>query len=342
MTINKALSFPFDTPPTPTGELLDVAPGVKWLRMPLPFGLDHINLYLLRDGDGWVILDTGLDTEDTRALWEQIFTMLPEKINAVICTHFHPDHAGLAGWLVARLRVPLYMTHGEYYTLRAMASPLDGTSWQAREFYQRAGFPPEQIDDTLKMLGRFGYTSPPPSAFRRLRSGEVLGIGEHDWQIIIGNGHSPEHACLFCPALGVLIAGDQLLPRITSNVIVNPSEPEADPLADWMDSLQRLGQLPADTLVLPAHEMPFVGAAIRARQMSEHHEKHLEDVMAHCQEQPRTGYDIMKFMFPRRTGAFDDVLALGEGLAHLAYLTARNRLERHLDADGNYRFSVPA
>jgi len=213
--------------------MLDVAPGVKWQRMPLPFALNHINLWALEDGDGWTLVDTGMKTPQTAATWETILAgpLAGRPIKRVICTHMHPDHVGMAGWLTRRFNCPLWMTRLEYVTCRMLVAdtgreaPADGLG-----FYGAAGWSPADLERYKARFGEFGnmvYTL--PDSFHRLSDRDEIVIGQHRWQAVIGRGHSPEHLCLYCPELRVLISGDQVLPKITSNVSVFPTEPAADP-----------------------------------------------------------------------------------------------------------------
>lgn len=336
------LRFPFaDAPPT-DGTLFDVAPGIKWLRMPLPLALDHINLYLIRDHDGWMIFDTGLGTEPTRALWRKIIDgpLAGQRITGVICTHFHFDHAGLAGWLTETLRVPLYMSYGEYYTLRVMAGERGAElPWEHAQFFQQSGFPVADLDAIMAVVRMSNaMITPPPASFRRLRHGETLTIGDRTWQLHVGEGHAPEHMLLYCAEDKLLLAGDQLLPRITSNVGILPSEPESDLLAYWFESLDRLAGLPADTLILPAHELPYYGLATRVAQLHEHHVEQFAILRKICSGAPQTAYDAALQMFPHRKSKMDDLMAMGECLAHLIHLRRRGEIERTLDGDGCYRY----
>ncbi|HSB95122.1 MAG TPA: MBL fold metallo-hydrolase, partial [Spongiibacteraceae bacterium] len=316
---------------------------IKWLRMPMPFRLDHINIYLLRTARGWMIVDTGLNTDTTKALWQGILAALPvdEPITAVLCTHSHTDHAGALGWLIDTLRVPLYMSLGDYFSLRAAADNAYD-SWQYAEFYQRLGLPSDHIETLIAAFGGMRLYAPPPMAYHRLREGAELSIGDISWRIIVGEGHAPEHVSLYSEQLKVLICGDQLLPRISANISVNAIEPDANPLELWFESLQRVGKLPADTLVLPSHDLPYYGLDTRALQLRRHHEQQLENLLRLCAEHPGSVYEIMQRMFPRRHGPLDDFLAVSECLAHLTYLLRQGSVARVLRADGSYRFGVPA
>ncbi|UVE17453.1 MBL fold metallo-hydrolase [Pseudomonas sp. LS44] len=326
------LRFPWPQPPA-NGQVQEVAPGVLWLRMPLPFGLDHINLYLLRHGDGWVAVDTGLNTEQTREVWEQVFVEAMDglPLRGVICTHFHSDHAGVLGWLAERFRCPVFMTAGEFQWLH-LGAPKDSTpSWAFVDHFHKAGFDSERTEAMLPLIQVEHFRTVLPTGFRRLSEGSVLDIGGRRWQVVIGRGHSPEHACLYAEADGLLISGDQVLPRITSTVSVQVTEPDADPLRDWLQSIERLRELPDSLLVLPAHERPFFNLHHRLDQLRAHHQVHLEQMLAVCEE-PRSALELMTALFPRVKSRFDELMAVGETLAHANYLIAEGALVREEEA----------
>ncbi len=326
--------------------MFELTPHVKWLRMPLPLALDHINLYLIRDGEGWLLVDTGIGDDRTRALWEQLFAgpLADHPITGVLCTHHHFDHAGLAGWLVDRLRVPFYISHGEYYTLRVLATHTrqgKELPWAHRQFFHQSGMPEEHLPAIYAMLCAAGkLVSEPPAGFRRLRHGDTLTLGERTWHLHLGEGHVTEHMLLHCAEEGVLIAGDQLLPRITSNVSTLPTEPEADLLAGWFDSLNRLNRLPEDTLVLPSHDLPYRGLPIRVAQLHRHHERQMDTLKQLCATSSPTAYEASRQLFAHRAidAPMDEMMAMGEALAHLTHLVRQGRLERTVDADGRYRY----
>lgn len=336
-----ALEFPF-TAPAMDGELKEVAPGIKWLRMPLPYALDHINLYLVRADGGWMIVDTGLDTETTKTLWGKILARLPahEPIVGVLCTHSHNDHAGVAGWLTEKLRVPLHMSQGEYFSLRAFAGADAFDSWEYQDFYHQLGFTAEHTETMVAALRKMRLASPVPQSYRRLRHGDTLEQTAGEWRIITGEGHSPEHVSLFSEKLGILICGDQLLPRISANVSIHAAEPESNPLRGWLESLERIGGLPAETLVLPAHDLPYRGLKLRAHELDQHHRKHLHKLRESCARQPGSAFELMQIMFPRRKGRLDDFLAVSECLAHLSWLCAEGQINRVLRDDGVAHYSV--
>jgi len=335
------LRFPWPAAPAP-GQVREVAAGIFWLRMPLPLGLDHINLYLLRDGPGWVVVDTGLDTAKARAVWEEVFAQVlgGQPVRAVVCTHFHHDHSGLAHWLCEHFHCPLYMSTGEYQALSITAPKGQDMEQAFCQFHRRAGLNDAQIAAMLMSVqnGHFQVRCPPE--YQCLREGMRLEIGGRQWQVVIGAGHSPEHACLYCQDDALLISGDQVLPRITSCVCVGALEPEADPLREWLDSIERLRGIPDEVLVLPAHELPFHGLHPRLEQLQRHHHDHLDDLIERLQgAEPETAAGLRPVLFPAIKSDFDLLMALGETLAHLHFLVAQGQLQRTL-AHEVYRFGA--
>lgn len=341
--IANPLSFPHAEPP-PGGEILRVAPGIHWLRMPLPFRLDHINLWLIEDGEGFCIVDTGINMSKTRALWESLFTryFASRPVTRVIVTHMHPDHVGTAGWLCERWRVPLYMSLGEYHSVQnTMQGFGDAEAVSRRIFYLANGIPESGIGTFEKHRGGFRQVvAPMPAEFVRIREGQPLSVGGRSWMPIMGYGHSPEHAALYCAELKVLIAGDQVLPKITTNVSVWPIEPLADSLTWFIDSTKKMYGLPSDTLVLPSHGLPFYGLHARADQLIEHHDERLDALRAFCaSNHGATGVDSVPALFPGKVlDEHQFVFALGETLAHLHCLESRGQAERLTDAHGVHRF----
>lgn len=337
------LDYPFEAPAA-DGSVVEVAPGIGWIRMPMPMPLDHINVYLLRDDDGWVVVDTGLNTAEAKGLWERVagdrLDGLP--IKAVLCTHFHYDHAGLAHWLTERFQVPLYMTYGEYYMMRSAYLPLADALGQAQaDFLALAGIPVDEIQEMHAVLRRDPFLPPPVLSFRRLQEAQVLRIGARRWRVVIGAGHSPEHACLYCEEERILIAGDQLLPGISSNVQVTSAEPEGDPLQQWFDSLDRLDALAPDTLILPSHQRVFRGLRRRVQALRDHHAEQLDALCTFIEgNDGSTTLAAMRVLFPRLSGPVDQFLALGETVAHLSWLRFNRRISRRLDQAGVYRFHL--
>jgi glyoxylase-like metal-dependent hydrolase (beta-lactamase superfamily II) len=344
------LAYPLgDTLPA-TGEVIELAPGVRWLRMPLPFALDHINLWLLRDlaedgREGWAIVDCGVANDATRAAWEQVFAHHLDGLPVlrVIVTHMHPDHIGNAQWLTERWNCRLWISATDWYAARLASQSTTGFGGDdAAAFFGEHGLvDPEAI---AKVRGRGGYYASMvpqvPRRFRRMMDGLAIRIGDHSFSCIAGYGHAPEHISLHCAELGILISGDMLLPRISTNISVVDIEPEANPLPLFLASLARLRELPEDTLVLPSHGKPFRGAHERVRQLEAHHERHFDEVVAACRAKPCSAADLLPVLFRRHLDLHQTTFAMGEAVAHLHALVGMGRLQGRLDDDGIRRFSA--
>jgi glyoxylase-like metal-dependent hydrolase (beta-lactamase superfamily II) len=337
-----ALRFPHAAPPAP-GTLTEVASGVHWLRMPLPFALDHINLWLLADGDGWTIVDSGLDTPITRELWERIFAeaLDGKKVTRLIVTHFHPDHMGLAGWLTQRWQIPLWVSETEWLWARMLTVDRDEAAFATDQisFYRRTGLDAATIETFAARGNQYApRVGAVPRAFHRIEDGMSIEIGGRRWRVIVGRGHAPEHACLHCAELDLFIAGDQVLPKISPNISVWPNEPDGNPLARYLESLETLRrEVPADVLVLPSHNLPFYGIDTRIDQLARHHAERLAELEAACAT-PRTAMEIVPLLFRRKLDTQQLGFAIGEALAHLHYLVDAGRLTRGERADGVYLF----
>ncbi len=340
------LVYPFGMARPADGGLAEVAEGVFWLRMPLPFSLDHINLWVLDGGDHWVVVDTGVNSPAVADHWRTLLAgpLAGKPVGRIVVTHYHPDHVGLAGWLSRKTGAPLLMTRGEFMLARVLTLdcapevPADVIAFHAAAGWSEA--------DIARMeaagWGRFARgVARLPTGYRRLRDEEVVEIGGRRWQVVVGSGHSPEHGCLFSPADGILISGDQVLPRITSNVSVYPTEPGADPLGEWLASIDRLRGLPADTLVLPAHNEPFTGLHARLDQLAADHQDKLDRLAAFLTV-PRTAVECFPTLFGRRIAAEEMQMATGEALAHLGWLLHRGLVTAEADGRVNrYRVAAP-
>jgi len=375
--LEQQLEYPFaDTLPE-AGTALEVAPGVKWLRMALPFALDHINLWLLRDElddphnagatiQGWSVVDCCISREESRAQWETIFATQLEglPILRVIVTHMHPDHMGLAHWLCQRWTTAthvcrLWMSATDYHSARIGAHSTTGFGGDsAALFFASHGL--TDPDSVEKIRGRTGYYASMvpevPGSFCRLSDGQVIRIGGRDWRCISGYGHAPEHMALYCAdvssttlsapstsspgAAPVLISGDMVLPRISTNVSVYDMEPESNALSQFLASIDKFIPLDQATLTLPSHGKPFRGLHTRIRQLHDHHRDRLEEVMQACQASPCSAADILPVMFKRKLDLHQTTFAIGESIAHLHLLWFGGQLRRSLDPDGIYRFSA--
>lgn len=360
-----------------TGTVTPVAPGIQWVRMPLPFALDHINLWMIRDlidgQAGWTLIDTGICNPETKTAWAHVFEHHLEGLPVlrVLCTHFHPDHVGLAHWIcegadTGKWEAPLWMTFAEYAAARIGSVPdqADDTH-RANDLTKMASYFHEhgiQDEATLATLrGRKNYYSSMvprvPQSFRRIFPGEQIRIGGQKWKVIAGYGHCPEHASLFCESLKVLISGDMLLPKISTNMSVWSQEPDANPLQLYLDSLTRFEDLPHHVLVLPSHGKPFSdapqgaqsagsvepagGLHTRVRQLREHHRARLEEAFNAC-DRPVTAADVLPVLFKRALDTHQLTFALGETIAHLNYLWHAGDIarERAVEPAGHvvYRF----
>ncbi len=334
------METPFPAPPPP-GQAVPVAPGIFWLRMPLPFALDHVNLWLIEDGDGWAVIDTGLPDRKTRELWDEVLAgpMAGRAPARLVVTHFHPDHMGLAAWLGRRFALTMEATLAEWLYGRMLSlDPGDGFIEASRGFYRAAGFDEALMTVMVERGNAYGKrVREIPPALRRLRGGEEIRIGGHRWRVIVGRGHSPEHACLWCEELQVLISGDQILPTISPNVSVWPNEPEANPLQDFLDSLQVFRPLPADVLVLPSHGLPFRGLHARLDALEQHHDERLAKTLDACGT-PLSALDVLRVLFRRELDTHQLFFALGESLSHLHCLLHQGKLRCETDTAGVRRF----
>jgi len=335
------------------GSVLALGQEVRWLRMGLPFALDHINLWLLRDQlhgqAGWTIVDCGVSNEATRAHWEQVFAEHLEGLPVlrVIVTHFHPDHMGLAAWLTERFSTPeqpcrLHMSATDFHVARVASTSTVGMGGAAAaNFFASHGLIDPDAQAKIRARASYYPSMVPqvPASFARLMEGQVLRIGAHDWRCITGHGHSPEHISLYCAALGLLISGDMVLPRISTNISVVDVEPESDPLRQYLASIEHMLALPADTLVLPSHGKPFRGLHQRVAQLREHHAERLAEVRQACAERPQHAAGLLDLMFKRKLDLHQTTFAMGESLAHLHLLWLNGELQRERGGDGIYRFS---
>lgn len=345
------LTYPLgDQLPEP-GQSIELAPGVRWIKMPLPFALDHINLWLLRDNidgqDGWTIVDCGITRDEVKDLWEQVFAneLQGLPVLRVVVTHMHPDHIGLAHWLCKRWNVPLWVSMTDYMTACFWTTPEGGSGngGQATvDHFSRHGLRNPQTLEEIRARKSYYVTLVPevPRKYVRILNGDLINIGGHNWQAIVGYGHSPEHMSFFCADKKVLISGDMILPRISTNVSVPNFEPEANPLKLYLDSLSNYSHVPEDTLVLPSHGRPFIGLHERISQQHEHHQERFDEVIKACLESPKSAFDILPVLFKRKLDTHQTTFAMGEAIAHLNALYFAGKLQRTLSPDGIYLFKT--
>ena len=337
------LRYPWDHHPG-ADQVVEVAPGVLWVRLDLPFRLNHVNIYLIADGDGWVMVDTGIGNEATIAAWTTLFdgVLRGKTISRVIVTHAHPDHVGQAGWMVQRFQCPFYMSQVEYLQgVYHQNRRTDERVVNSRNFFRRHGMD-EAI--TEQLLGRgqdyLKKTVPLPAAYVRLSDGDDMTIGARRFRVITGAGHSPDQVMLYCAEDGLFLSADQVLSKISPNVSVWAHEPDENALGSYLHSLNRLGEvLPDDVLVLPGHGVPFYGLKIRIRQLADHHEERCQMIAAACADTAKTSAELVPVVFSKhKLDAHQTGFAAGELIAHVNYMLAQKRLTSELGADHVLRF----
>ncbi len=345
--LEQRLNYPLGETLPEGGHTLEVAPGVKWLRMGLPFALNHINLWLLRDEvdgrAGWSVVDCCIDRAESRTQWEQVFDHELEGLPVlrVIVTHMHPDHIGLAHWLCERWNTLMWISATDFNAARMASQSTTGFGGEAAaRFFASHGL--TDPDSLAKVRARTGYypsmVPKVPDRYHRMMDGQTFTIGGREWRCISGYGHAPEHIALYCDQLNVLISGDMMLPRISTNVSVYDLEPESDPLALFLASIDKFKTLPENTLVLPSHGKPFTGLHERIRQLHTHHRDRLNEVMQFCQNTPHSAAEVLPVLFTRALDLHQTTFAMGETVAHLHALWFGGRLDRRLGEDGVYRF----
>jgi glyoxylase-like metal-dependent hydrolase (beta-lactamase superfamily II) len=334
------LVHPWPEPPE-GGRSIPVAPGIRWIRMPLPFALNHINLWLLDDEQGLTVVDTGVGLPATRDLWEKLFAgeLAEQPVVRVLVTHFHPDHIGNADWLARRFGVELWCPQAEWLMSQLAWQGMGGNDSEKRlGHYRRHGVAEAHIQSFRERGNHYRMLVPSVAPqFRAVREGDILTIGGRKWHAFTVLGHAPEHACLFCPEANVLISGDQVLPKITTNVSVWPDQPHANPLRLYLDSLKRFRPLPSDALVLPSHGLPFRGLHGRLDYLRQHHDDRLAETLDAI-AQPRTASELVPVLFRRQLDTHQLGFAIGETLAHLHFLEAEGQVARLLGEDGIERF----
>lgn len=351
-----SLHYPLDEHLPELGSATEVAPGIFWLRMGLPFALNHINLWLLRDRmphptqggvqqEGWTVVDCGIDNPATREAWLQVEQKMLQglPILRVLVTHMHPDHMGLAHWLCERWQAPLWMSTSEYQSAMLASSELSNFGDAPTvAFFTAHGW--HQLDELAQVKARKGYypsmVPKIPSAYVRLMEDAQVRIGDRIWNCISGYGHSPEHMALHNAKDQLLISGDMLLPSISTNVSVYAMEPDGNPLQWFLDSLGKMTQLSDATLILPSHGRPFQGAALRIAQLQTHHAERLAELLQACQDQACCAYELLPVLFKRTLDVHQTTFALGEAVAHLNLLWLSGQMRRDRGSDGVVRFKT--
>ena len=331
MSNEHRLEFPIDTVPK-SGTSLVINEHVRWVRMPLPMSLNHINLWALGPNTNLTLVDTGMHLDDTKDAWKNLIQSEELTIKDVIVTHMHPDHIGMAGWFVENYKTSFSMSRTDYLQCRMLAADTgDHVPNEAINFYTQAGMTVDQIKSFTKRFGFFGsIIHPLPHSYTRLKDQDSININGIEWLVIDGSGHTLEHLCLFSKELNVFISGDQLLPTISSHVGIFPTEPEANPVEDWISSCHKLIKaLPEDVLVLPGHGRPFVGAHKRLHALIDHHETSLEKLHA-ALAKPKRSVDVFDILFKREIDDSNLIMATGEALGHLNCLIKRNRAKKYI------------
>ena len=336
MTTPTGIRYPFETPPA-EGEATKVASGVLWMRLPLPMALDHVNVFAFDEGDSWTLIDTGFATRKARAIWGTLLAgpLQGKPVSRLIVTHYHPDHIGLAGWFMG-LGAALLTTRTSYITARMLTLDEQATpSPESLLFYRRAGMAPD-IYEKRKTDRPFNFADcvdPIPLGYIRLKDGDTLTFGGRTWDIRTGDGHAPEHATFWSRDDNLVVGGDQLLPSISANLGVYPTEPEADPVADWLASCAAFQpHARPDHLVLPGHKLPFTGLPLRLTQMIDNHHGALDRLLDHLQT-PRTAGDCFLPLFKREISGGEYGLALVEAVAHLTHLHQAGKISRTLEGE---------
>lgn len=334
------LQFPYATVPAP-GEAIQIIEGIYWLRMPLPFALDHINLWALEEKDGWVLVDTGYGIDTTFNLWEIHFANLlsGKPVNRIIVTHYHPDHIGSADWLIKKTGAELWITEAEFLTAHAVrqeVGPYEVPLAQAH--FARHGLKPEQLT-AQETRSKTYITGVPtvPAHYNRLHDEDTIIINDHAWHIRTTFGHSPEHATLFCDQLGILVSGDQILPKITTNVGVWASQPHANPLKLFHVSIDKFKSLPFETIVLPSHGPVFIGLQERIKQLHEHHKKRLDELIVKL-DKACTAAELLPVLFRRPLDDHQLTFAMGEIIAHLNFIVEIGKARRTVSSGGVIRY----
>lgn len=340
--LNQSCRFPFPQPPA-NGSFLEIAPGLLWLRMPLPYRLDHINIYLIEDGDGWCVLDAGIHDEATIELWKALFAgpLVGTRLTRLIVTHHHPDHIDMAGWLCREAGIPLLVSQTAYLACANLVlDPGSPQDRQFHDFYLSHGVAPEVADLMgTKGLEYLRKVSPLPNTYLRLLSADTMTIGARKFRVLAGDGHAPDQIMLYCAEDRLFISADQVIAKISPNVAVWPSEPDGDPLGHFLRTTRQIrDNLPDDVLVLPGHQLPFRGLHARCNELVEHHDKRCDLIREATQDRALTANELVPVIFHRELDLHQFGFAFSETLAHVNRMLRRGELRKTTGGDGLIRY----
>ncbi len=343
--LDQVFKFPFEDPPE-AGDYIEIAEGVLWIRMPLPMRLDHVNCYAFDEGDSWTIVDTGFSTSKVRDMWDALLAgpMGGKPVSRVIGSHHHPDHIGLAGWLMAKDGAELWTSRTAWLQGRMMAlDRQDKLPPEAEAYYRSCGMDEEIIEERRdqKQTWFSDMVWPLPLGYRRMVEGETIQLGGRNWDVHMGNGHAPEHVTLWCAEEPLVFTGDQVIPGISPNLGVFPTEPEADPVGEWLEACERLkAYATPEQMALPGHKRPFIGLPMRFDMLIENHHSALERLREHLAKEPARASDIFYTLYKREIGKGEYGLALVEARSHLNHLNRLGLVDREMDADGAWVWSL--
>ncbi len=323
------------TLPPAHGEVVELEHGLQWIRLPVPGYLDHINVWLAPGNHGgWWLVDTGLGLPVVREAWQPLLARygLATSLRGILVTHHHPDHFGMASWLADYGGVSVTMSIDAFAAgarvfqdAHAERIPVFGKQWGV-------DYPRLLQDARAGHVLRSVVGGLPPLA-TPLADGDSFTATALPFAVSLHDGHAEGHACLHAAAAGVFIAGDELLPTISSNVSLYPQGGLDDPMGSHLVSLRRLRELPASTLVLPAHGRPFRGAHARLDALEAEHADRFDQLLEFASA-PRTAIDFANCLFGHRPlEGMNLLLATGETLAHVRYLLGTGALLRLSAAD---------
>ena len=338
----QGLRYPWETPPA-EGDAIEVAPGVLWMRLPLPMKLDHVNVYALDDGASWTLVDTGFASRRSRAIWRTLMAgpLQGKPIKRIIVTHHHPDHVGLAGWMQSEFGAELVTTRTAWLFSRMLT--LDEQPVPSEEtlaFYRSAGMDPDVLAkrEQERPFNFADVVAPMPLGYTRIKQGDVISMGGREWDVHIGHGHAPEQATFWSKDDHLVLSGDQILPSISPNIGVYATEPMADPIGDWLESCERLARLAReDHLVLGGHKLPFTGLPTRMRQLIDNHHGALARLLGFL-DTPKAAGDCFAPLFKRSIGDAEYGLALVEAVAHVSHLYQTGLATRAKRSDGAWEY----